>query len=150
MSSGNNGNGADITVVYMTSPVSYTIQTNVFYAATSGYPVDWNRGQNRCLVRLPANSSFSLTLLDARARAINSVIDCAYRLTVTGDTRSGTVVFGQWCARTNWTRTTVQLQDTGYSGMQLSIFFDPAPSAAGQVVEGKLWMMLFGNADRCL
>jgi hypothetical protein len=129
----------------MTSPVSYTNLTDVFYAATSGYPIDWSRGRNRCMLRLPAAASVLLTLLDARARAINSAQDCAYRLLVTGDRGNGTIVFGQWCARMNWTQTTVQVPDTGSRGLLLGVAFDPAPSAAGNTVEGKLWIMMAGN-----
>ena len=126
----------------MTSLVSYAGLQGTFYVATSGYPIDWNRGRNRCLVLLPVNVSASLDVLDARARAINSSPDCTYRLLVTGRAGDATMVYGDWCAQSSWKRNTILVRDTGPLGLHIGVTFDPASNST---VEGKLWIMMTGK-----
>jgi len=71
----------------MTSSVDYSDLGGVRYLATSGYPLNWSRGRNRCRILVPVDSVVTWSLLDVRGRTINMAAVCAYRLLLMADTQ---------------------------------------------------------------
>jgi len=71
----------------MTSSVDYYDLRSLGYLATSGYPLNWSRGTNRCRILVPVDSVVTWSLLDVRGRTINMAAVCAYRLLLAADTQ---------------------------------------------------------------
>jgi len=78
---------SELNIVFMTSSVDYSNLRGVCYLATSGYPLSWSSGLNRCRIVVPVDSVVTWSLLDVRGRTINMAAICTYRLLITTATQ---------------------------------------------------------------